>query len=798
MLEEVEITLGEYLKLSDSEDYEVYDERSGQWTTFANSSYSATEFPHANQANHPINVVTVYDTLEHRFITWGIGKFNKQRLHSVLEEQNVPAIDPSKLIYRQCKDEIELLQQFTAYWRENYPDVVSGWNINQFDIPYLTNRIVKLFGENQHLVLSPVGRIWTKPIINMFKAPAVQTQIAGISIVDYMELYKSFSRSDSDSYKLGDVASKELKITKIAHGLGDLVTLADKDWDLFVCYNIQDVNLLLLLEQELNFLGIARFVSVNGFTKVENALGKVTIVQGAIASQALVMGKILPTFRTNQTVRGEYAGGYVREPVRGMHGNIVSYDANSLYPNAIITLNISPECKVGKILSKPGQENTLSEPVDVYTIQSPAGKIVKLPQAEFDSLVKTGQCTITAADVLYSQKKRGIIPNFIDGLYRQRVEMQTQMAAVEDVISKMKADDPRLIELKQKNKQLDNIQYSTKILLNSIYGNFANMNSCLFDLDAAASITLSGQEVVKQAAEICNLWARAKFNNPKADIVRYGDTDSVYFSLDGCIELFDGKGILTASGQSVIEELDGVINDQITHWAIENFKTSDSRFVFKRETLCEAGVFFDKKKRYILHVNYKGSTLNEKKDRLKYTGVELVRSTYSDAAKKLIKAVVTKAFETRNQEVTKQFYYKQLRAFMELDIDDIALRTSIGTLDKYAAASNGLQLASKTSPAVGGAITHNYLIDKFNLQAVYPKLTQGNKVKYVYVERNPYGVDGISYGERFPKELKLVPDKTMMFEKVVRNSLSRIFAAIDWELPNSKFAPIDTLFEAFG
>lgn len=794
------VTIKEFInkKLYSHELWVVYDVENKQWVPFASSCYAKTAFPHANEAKHPINVITIYDTLEEQFVTWGTDKFSKPRLNRVLGEQGVSKIDDSKLTYYHCRNEVDLMQKFIQFWRENYPDVVSGWNIAGFDIPYLTNRIVKLFGENQHLVLSPVNRIMIKPIVNQFGAPSVKTQISGISIVDYMELYKTFSRSDSDSYKLGDVASKELKITKIKHGLGDLVTLADNDWDLFVCYNIQDVNLLVLLEQQLNFLGIARFVSVNGFTKVENALGKVTIVQGAIASQALVQGRILPTFRISQTVRGEYSGGYVREPVRGMHGNLVSYDANSLYPNAIITLNISPECKVGKIESKPNDANSFGTSSDKYVITSPSGKRVSLSQKEFDDLIVNGICTVTSADVLYSQKKKGIIPNFIDGLYKQRVEMQKQLADIEKQQHSLAKDDPKQTTLKQKAKQLDNIQYSTKILLNSIYGNFANMNSCLFDLDAAASITMSGQSVVKQAAEIGNVWARNKFDNQSVDIVRYGDTDSCYFSLDGCCSLFDKSGKITPQSREIINELDTLLNDQITTWAKQTFHTTDSRFVFKREALCEAGVFFDKKKRYILHVNYKGDTYNDKANKLKYTGVDVVRSTFSDTSKSIVKSVITKAFECRNQELTKQHYYEQLAKFHMLDIDDISTRVSLGTLDKYQAGSNGLNFASKTPAAVAGAIAHNYLIDRLGLGSKYPKLTQGNKVKFVYVERNSYGLDGISYGERFPEEFGLVPNRTMMFEKVVRSSLTKTFTAIDWELPNSKFAPTQTLLQAFG
>ena len=763
--------------------------------------HSPHEFPVATEAKHPVNIITIYDSLDGVFHTWGIKKFRRERLNEVMTEQGIETISQDKFRYYTCRDEHDLFDKFTKFWIDNFPDVVSGWNSDGFDIPYITNRLNNLFGPSAANILSPTKRVYAREgRVNIFGKQTLKTMITGISVVDYMELYRTFSKGDSESYKLGDVAAKELKITKIKHGLGDLVTLADKDWDLFTSYNVQDVNLLVKMEQTLKFLNVARFVATKGYTKVENALGKVAIVSGAMAGQALASDKVLPTFRNNLTVRDEYSGGYVRDPVAGLHTGIVSYDANSLYPNTIITLNISPETKVGTIIKRPSFERMVSNPTTMdevseepYVIKDPSGNIKTLTSYQFWQLIGVGKCTISSAGVIYSQLRKGIIPQFIDDLYTQRVQCRKQLSEIKTRIYALADDDPAKVELQTRSEQLDTMQYTIKILLNSIYGNFANLNSPLFDIDAAGSTTMTGQDVIKQAGIIANDWARNKFDDQKLDIVVYGDTDSCYLTLEKCYKLFDGPK-LDKKGWDLILELDTHLNDEITKWAQQQLHTNDSRLIFKRETICSSGIFL-MKKRYILDVKYKEDDYAPGQ---KYTGVEIARSSFSETIKTILKQTVSRIFETLDESAVKNFYYEKLSDFRNQDIDEVALRAKLGTFDKYAKQADGLKMGSKTPYVAKAAIIHNHLIDRFNLGAVYPKLEQGNKVKFVLVQKNVHGIQGLAYGERFPVELGLTPDYNTMFVKTVNAPLKRIFDALNWKLPTGTFVPMCTLQQAFG
>ena len=750
--------------------------------------HSPDEFPTATEARHPINVMTVYDTLTGMFMTWGTKPFNEQRLNEVMKEQGIDEIDLSKLEYVYCKSEFDLLDNFLEWWINNFPDIVTGWNSDPFDIPYIINRVTRIFDERAAKLLSPVHQLYGKEdAVNLFSQTYTKWSIRGIHVLDYMQLYRTFSRGDSESYKLGDVGAKELGIGKIAHDAGDLVTLADTDWDLFVAYNIQDVNLLVEMEKKLQFLSLARFVTTKGFAKAESALGKISIVSGAISAQAMKQGKVLSTFRSNDLTRDEYDGGFVREPVAGLHTDVVSYDANSLYPNVMITLNISPETKVGKIASKPTEHN------ENYIIVGADGTRRELTPEKFEDVMVRGECTISAFDVIYTQKVRGVVPSFIDGLYTERVDAKDKMYK----ISRALESDPTNAELQTQLAQLDIIQYTIKILLNSIYGNFANVVSPLFDIDGAGSITLSGQATIKQAGVIANEWAKDTFGQD-LDIVVYGDTDSVYLSLEDIdnLQLLDDDRILTAQGRNTIEALDDRMNVEIDNWSKQNFRSTDSRLVFKREVIADTGIFL-RNKRYVLRVAYDEETAM---DKIKYTGVEVARSSHSEPVKSLIKEVVETLFKTRDMAKTISAYESAYEKFAKLPIDDIAKRQSLNKLDEYAPLVKGLAKPQgvRIHFSVMGAIIHNELCSMFDVSLKYPPLRQGEKIKIVNVHPNDYGFTSMAFGSKFPDETGITVDVDTQFNKQVRPVLLNLFNAIEWELPKNVRPGYSSLMDMFG
>jgi len=213
-----------------------------------------------------------------------------------------------------------------------------------------------VLGENETKRLSPVGSLYYREDVRRaFGKDVGRWHIRGISCVDYMEAYKTFSRGEQESYSLNYIAHVELKEGKVAYNATNLAQLSEQDWNKFVVYNIQDVDLLIKLEDKLRFLQILRMIAYKGFTTLESSMGKISVVTGAIAQQALENGKIFPTFVKDQM--SKYGGGFVKEIDPGLHENIITFDANSLYPNTLISLNLSLETKLGKIINVDKEKN---------------------------------------------------------------------------------------------------------------------------------------------------------------------------------------------------------------------------------------------------------------------------------------------------------------------------------------------------------------------------------------------------------------------------------------------------------
>jgi DNA polymerase elongation subunit (family B) len=374
-------------------------------------------FPTPEKAAVPINLITVYDTLTKMTHTWG------------LQQRYTPTIP--NCIYHYCKDEQDLIIQFVDFWKSDYPDIASGWNSQNFDFPYIINRFIRIFGDDFIRQLSPTGNVRGRKVFTDMGKEVTIWSIQGVSLLDYMDLYKTFSPGEKESFSLNYISELELGEGKIAYNAVSLGELAASDWKTFVDYNIQDVHLLVKLEEKLKFLEIARMLAYKGCTNFEAALGKVAIVTGAVAIQASKQGYVIPTFPNNME-RESYEGGYVRDPEKGLQKAVVSFDVNSLYPNTIITLNISPETKLGKVVQGDVEAN------EDITIRLLNGKLHTLSTEKFKKFLQAEQISLSKAGVLYSQKSKGVIPNLIDQVYKERVEIKAKMSELKKELFKIK------------------------------------------------------------------------------------------------------------------------------------------------------------------------------------------------------------------------------------------------------------------------------------------------------------------------------------------------------------------------
>jgi DNA polymerase elongation subunit (family B) len=743
-------------------------------------TYAIDHFSTPENATDPINLITIYDSLSKKYYTWGCKEYYTQ-------EENV--------IYFKCRNERDLLKSFVDFWKQDPPDIVTGWNVHGYDIPYIMNRLTNVFEPKYQKKLSPIERVKYREnvAINKLGRSINRWFIGGISILDYMELYETLCGGKRESLALNYIAEYELGENKVQIGSISLSELADSDWYKFVDYNIQDVKLLINLEKKLKYIRLIRNLSYRGFIPFEKSMGKVSMITGAVAHQALEQGLIIPTFNIKNQ-KESFVGGYVYEPIPGLYEDLITYDANSLYPNTIITLNISTETKIGKIIERKPDE---------IKVQLTNNKIVNLTPEKFKKLIEQEKLSVTKHDILYTQKFKGIVPSLIDKLYKERVEAKNKMLDAKKKISKTKdlLEIEKLEEIANDNDTLSNVY---KTFLNSIYGIFSQEYSPLFDIDHAASITTTGRAVVKEGANIVYDYAvQNGFNGTKNDIRAYSDTDSVYFSLKS---FFETKNIklkdentnkVTKEAKTLIEDIGNYLNDKINEWARLELNSNDSRYFFKREKICDVALL-QKKKYYILHILDKEGVAT---DEFEYKGMEVAKAVLSKEVKNLIKDVIESAIMSKERKKAIHLFQEGFEKYCKLPIESISSRKKVNNYEKYKdLMSDEGNFAKGTPQHVKSAINYNKALKKLSLEEKYRKIESGNKIKVFYCKKNPYDYDTIAFPDVYPKEMfaTIPPDYKLMFEKNVTPVISRIFQIVGWPTPVVGCEEATDLIELFS
>ena len=718
-------------------------------------TYSVDEFPVPEIASHTINLITCHDSLTNIYTTFGLKK------------EYTPKNKDE--VYYRCSNERELLLKFIEYYSKDYPDIISGWNSHGFDMPYIINRITNLFDIELVQKLSPVGRVYNRSMKGQFGREQIRWYIDGVSSVDYQDVYKKFA-PNRENYKLDTIARLELGEQKIDYGSTNLSDLADNKWDVFVDYNIQDVKLLVRLDETLKYIDLIRMLSVAGLTTVEAAMGSMTVIVGACAIRARQRDQVIPTFVRPPDDGSQNAGAYVKTPEPGFQKNIVSFDANSLYPNTMITLNLSPETKIGKIVSK---EDTH------ITIKDTNNQTFKLTKEKFAKLIKDQDLSISKAGVLFSQKKKGVIPEVVDNYYKKRVEVKRELTRLKKKFENDKDNQGLEFEI----NRLETKQLTIKIFINSVYGALGNKVFPLGDDDLAESITLTGQAVIKESAEIVKRYISNTTGTDPGEVNKYTDTDSCYFALDDLVKYHkvepvkDGK--ITKDFHNIVGSVTDYLNSEIVKWGISTLNSKDCRFVFKREKICDVACFF-KKKRYVLHVlDDEGTPSND----FKYVGVEVKRTTMPASIKPMVKNIIETMMLSQNQQKTNDIVSKVYDKFVSLPVEDIASVSGIKGLEKYASLCDGFRTAKGMPHHVKAAHHYNELITKLGLEKKYERIQTGDKIRYFSVKTpNRYGIKKLAFKYYYPDEFKdlFQLDHEEMFDNIVYSVIKRFYENVKW------------------
>ena len=694
-------------------------------------------FPNIAEADQELTAITI--RCKGATAVFGIGDFKT---------------NDSNISYIKCKNEHQLIERFLQVWQSPSwsPDIVTGWNIEFFDIPYLVNRIKRLFNEKEAKKLSPWGMINEREI--NFRSKKNQTyDIVGISTLDYYQLYRKFSFGNQESYKLDYIAQIELGEKKVDyrdHGYKDLTDLYNRNHQLFIEYNIKDTVLVDKLEDKLKFIEQVMAIAYDAKVNYDDTMTTVRAWDVIIHNYLLDQNIVIPQFK-KQSDDETLVGGHVKEPKLGLSKWVVSFDLNSLYPHLIMQYNISPETFAGKV-------------------DFPSIDFMLKGTWEY----RDGMVAYTANGCTYRKDKQGFLPALMEKMYNDRSMYKKKMLEAKKSYEKTKSsEDAKAIA------RYHNMQLAKKIQLNSAYGALGNQFFRWFNFNHAEAITTSGQLSIRWIEKKMNGYMNNLCKTTGSDYVIASDTDSIYVTFEklipeNCDELEAVKLIDNFCDRYIqpfmdksYDELAGMMN------------AYQQKMQMKRETIANKGIWRGKKM-YILNAwNVEG--VQYEKPKLKISGIEAVRSSTPHACRENIKTALS-IIMNENEEKLHKFVTDFRIKFLELPFEDVAFPRGIKNMYKYKDAANIYK--SGTPIQVKGALLFNNLLKKHKLNNIMP-ITDGDKIRFAYLKTpNPIHDSVIAVPEELPAEFKLDKyiDRDLQFDKSFLDPLRSITEVIGWEV----------------
>jgi len=731
----------QYISDKYSEDEIKFDISKIKLITLDIETTSENGFPDPKECIEEILLITIQDYATKKIITWGINPFlNKQ--------DNVK--------YIQCDSEYQLLNMFLDYWTTNVPEVITGWNIQFFDIPYICGRLNRVLGEKRMKSFSPWGLVsQDKVFVN--NREQICFDIGGISQLDYLDLYKKFTYSAQESYRLDHIANVELGQKKLDHS--EFETFKDfytQGWQKFVEYNIIDVELVDRLEDKMKLIELAITMAFDAKVNFNDVFYQVRMWDNIIYNELKRRNIVIPP-KVRSDKNEKYAGAYVKEPVPGKYDWVVSFDLNSLYPHLIMQYNISPE-------------TLLEEKHPTVTVD----KILE-KQLNFDDY---NQNAICANGAMYRKDIKGFLPELMSKMYGERTIFKKKM-----LIAKQQYEKTPTKALEKEIARCNNIQMAKKISLNSAYGAIGNQYFRYYKLANAEAITLSGQVSIRWIESKMNQYLNKLLSTEEVDYVIASDTDSIYLNLGPLVDKFFSNK--SSNKAKIVGILDKICEDKLEPFIESSYQeladyvsAYEQKMQMKRENIADRGIW-TAKKRYILNVwDSEGVRYDEPK--LKIMGIEAVKSSTPAPCRKMIKDGLKLVMSGTEDEVIK-FIDKCRTEFKTLPPESISFPRSVSNVEKYKSTNS---IYEKGTPIhCRGALLFNFYIKDHKLTNKYSLIQSGEKIKFCYLKKpNPIHENVISFIQDFPKELELqnYVDYDLQFEKGFLDPLKVILNSIGW------------------
>jgi len=423
-------------------------------------------FPDPHEARNKITAIAIYDKVADEYTCLILGDVTDY------EKDNVSV----EAFY----NEEELLQRFYQKYLEIQPTILSGWNIDGFDIPYLYYRTMRVLGPQVANSLSPIGKVF-------YNEHKQRVKIAGVSCLDYLALYKKFTFTEQSSYRLDYIGQTEVGMGKIEYD-GTLNDLYKNDIQKFIEYNLVDVKIVKAIDDKFKLIDLAMAIAHVGHIPYEDVYFSSRYLEGALLTYLKKINVVAPNKnpKAKELMNNDdkFVGAYVMEPTPGRYEWVYDLDLTSMYPSIIMTLNISPEMKIGKLNGWDVKE-FMKGIVKTYTFDVNGRPKGAFTHRELKDLLDNNEVSISTNGVLYKNERRGLIPSILEKWFDERVEYKKLAKKY------AKSGDT------QKHIYFNKRQQVQKIMLNSLYGALGLPVFRFFDLDNAAAVTTCGQELIK-------------------------------------------------------------------------------------------------------------------------------------------------------------------------------------------------------------------------------------------------------------------------------------------------------------
>jgi DNA polymerase elongation subunit (family B) len=710
-------------------------------------------FPEPGEALKTVTAICLKNNIDNTYYVWGLGDYDVERSY----------MKTNRVVYKKCIDEKELLIDFINHWAtpSHTPDIITGWNSKFFDIPYLVNRILRVFGpdlgEQNVKKLSPWGTVDRREVKIAYKSMNRNEtyELQGISHMDYMEVFKKFGYAygQQESYSLNNIAHVVLDEAKISYEeFGSLYDLYKADHQKFIDYNIKDVELVDRFEDKMGLITLAVTMAYRGGVNYTDTFGT-TAIWDTLIYRDLIQDNIIVPF-PKDSIKTAYAGGYVKEPQVGMHDHVVSFDLNSLYPSLIMQYNMSPETIADGEIADVNVDSMLEGKQQVYK--------------DGYGLCANGQ--------YFHTKKQGVLPKIVEEMYSERVEVKKQMLQSQQELQKVDPNDKQETYRIQRDISIsENRQMAIKILLNSLYGALGNRYFRFFDQRIAEAVTLSGQLIIRWGEQSINEYLN-KVLQSSTDYVLAIDTDSLYVGLGPLVDKFTPSNPVDFLDQISKDKLEKVFTDSYEN-IFQRYGGIENKMVMGREVIADRGIYLAKK-RYILNV-VDNEGVRYRTPKLKTVGVEANKSSTPESCRDALKAIF-KVIISEDEKTVQKAIEQFKEHFFSLAPHEIAFPRGANNITGYA--DNQFIYRKGTPIHVRGALLYNMLRKDKSLNQ-YPNLRNGDKLKFIYLRvPNPIKENVIAFPDYLPREFGIEKyiDKELQFQKTFIDAINPILNAIGW------------------